>query len=118
MNIERPKNIGKRPDEGKSDKSALLAEYFRLQSSFTADEFIETLAEDGLDNSEIIDFARQQEALAKSLYEFMHEAVKHCWMGKPWTPQQIRDKGVELGLMVKKEECVYSYSDELKKHFG
>lgn len=104
--------------ECKSDKSALLAEYFKLQSSFTVDEFIEVLVEDGLDNSTIIDFARQQEALTKSLYEFMHEAVRHCWMGKSWTPQQIRDKGVELGLMVKKEKDVYAYSDELKKHFG
>jgi hypothetical protein len=70
------------------------------------------------DNNTIIAFARQQEALAKSLYEFMHEAVRHCWMGKSWTPQQIRDKGVELGLMVKKGKYVYAYSDELKKHFG
>lgn len=104
--------------DGKSDKSALLAEYFRLQSSFNTQEFIETLVEDGMDNSTIIDFVKQQEALSRNLYEFMHEAVKHCWMGKNWTSQQIREKGVELGLMIKKEEYVYAYSDELKKHFG
>jgi predicted CoA-binding protein len=105
-------------DNSKSDKSALLAEYFKLQSSFNTQEFIETLVEDGMDNNTIIDFVKQQEALSQNLYEFMHEAVKHCWMGKSWTPQQIREKGVELGLMIKKEECVYAYSDELKKHFG
>lgn len=81
-------------------------------------EFIEALVEDGMDNNTIIDFVKQQESLSRKLYEFMHESVRHCWMGRPWTPQQIRDKGVELGLMVKKEECIYAYSDELKKHFG
>lgn len=61
---------------------------------------------------------REQEAISRNLYEFMHEAVRHCWMGKIWTPQQILEKGVELGLMIKKEECVYAYADEIKKHFG
>lgn len=115
MNIERPNNDEKRQDEG---ESALLAEYFKLQGSFNTQEFIEALVEDGLDNNTIIDFVKQQEALSCNLYEFMHEAVKHCWMGKSWMPQQMREKGVELGLMIKKEEYVYEYSDELKKHFG
>lgn len=76
---------------------------------------------DGIANAAIAEAAErleEQETLSRNLYEFMHEAVRHCWIGKSWTPQQIREKGVELGLMVKKEECVYAYSDELKKHFG
>lgn len=104
--------------ESRLDDSDLLTDYFRLQSSYTAQEFIETLVEDGLDDSTIIDFVRQQELLSRRLYKFMHEAVKHCWMGKSWTPQQIREKGVDLGLMVKEEKYVYAYCDELKKHFG
>lgn len=105
-------------EKDESELSALLAEYFRLQSSFNTQEFIETLVDDGMDNSTIIDFVKQQEALSRNLYEFMHEAVRHCWMGKSWTPQQIREKGVELGLMVKKGKYVYAYSDEIKEHFG
>lgn len=78
-------------------------------------EFIETLVEDGLDNNTIIAFVTEQDALTRSLYAFMHEAVRHCWMGKAWRPEQIRDKGVDLGLMIKVEESVYSYSDDVKK---
>lgn len=100
------------------DRTTALESYFKIQSMLSPSEFIETLVEDGLDNNTIIDFVNQQEALARALYEFMHEAVRHCWMGKNWTPQQIREKGVELGLMVKQEECVYAYSDLLKKNFG
>lgn len=85
-------------------------------------EFIEYLVEDGLDNNTIIDHVltlqkRVDEAESNSLRlaKFLKEAVSHCWMGKSWTPQQIREKGVELGLMVKKEEYVYSYSEAIKK---
>ena len=50
----------------------------------------------------------------RRLVEFMYEAVKHCWMGKNWTPQRILEKSIELGLMVKQSECIYGYSDEIK----
>lgn len=85
-------------------------------------EFIEYLVEDGLDNNTIINHVltlqkRVDEAESNSLRlaKFLKEAVSHCWMCKSWTPQQIREKGVELGLMVKKDECVYSYSEAIKK---
>ena len=99
-------------------KSNDWKEYFSMQSTMNLQEFIEALAEDGLDNSTIIDFVKTQNDMAASLYEFMHEAVKHCWSGKAMTPEKIRETGLELGLMVKKDECVYAYSDQLKKHFG
>ena len=57
----------------------------------------------------------EAEALNLSLVKFLKTAVTYCWMGKPWSPQDIRKTGVELGLMVKKEECVYAYSDAIKK---
>lgn len=85
-------------------------------------EFIEYLTEDGMDDSTIIDHVLtlqkridEAEALNLSLVKFLKTAVTYCWMGKPWSPQDIRKTGVELGLMVKKEECVYAYSDAIKK---
>lgn len=82
---------------------------------------VEIQSPDGIANSVIVEVAErleEQEALSRNLYEFMHEATRHRWMGKRWTPQQILEKGVELGLMVKKGKHVYAYSDELKEHFG
>lgn len=66
----------------------------------------------------MIEMQTNQDEISSALYEFMHEAVKHCFMGKPWPPEKIRDKGIELGLMVKKAECVYAYSDQIKNKFG
>jgi hypothetical protein len=85
-------------------------------------EFIEYLVEDGLDDNTIIDHVltlQKRVDVAESnslrLTKFLKEAISRCWMGKSWTPQQIREKGVELGLLVKKGECTYSYSEAIKK---
>jgi hypothetical protein len=105
-------------DNSKSDKSELLAEYFAMQSSFNTDEFVEYLVEDGLDNNEIINFVREQEALANALYNFLHKAISKAWQNKPFEPADVIGEAVKLGLMIDKGEHIYGYSAQLKKQFG
>lgn len=81
-------------------------------------EFIETLVDDGLDNNTIIDFVSDQNKTAVAMLEFLKAAIGRSWSGSEWHPHEILKTAIDLGLIVKKDECIYSYSDDIKNLFG
>ena len=78
-------------------------------------EFIEYLLEEGMDNSSIISFVRDQDKLVQDLIKFLKVGVAHSWMNTPWEPESILKTAVHLDLVTHTCSGILKYSDYIKK---